>query len=164
AGLLQGDSAVGGIQTSLRALLGATSGASSAFGRLSDVGLEAQRDGTLTVNDTKLTSALQDLPQLKKAFSNSDGTNPSNNGFARNYAALATRVLGVDGTVTTRTDGLQKLITKVGKDQERLNDRVDLFQKRLVAQYTALDANVSRLNGLSSYVTQQLNLMNRSRN
>ena len=43
-----------------------------------------------------------------------------------------------------------------GDKQERLNERVERFQQRLVAQYTAMDANLSRLNALSSYVTQQL--------
>ena len=37
-----------------------------------------------------------------------------------------------------------------------LNGRVDAFQTRLVAQYTALDGNLAKLNALSSYVTQQV--------
>ena len=71
-------------------------------------------------------------------------------------------MLGSDGTLTTRTDGLRKLIAKNSDDQDRLNDRVDQFQTRLVAQYTAMDANLSRLNSISSLVTQQLAALNRS--
>ncbi len=155
-GVLQGDSAATNLQERLRAMVGASSGASASFGRLSDIGLEAQRDGTLTVNPTKLDAATGKLAELKKAFSNTDVADSGNSGFARRYADLATQALGVDGTVTTRTAGLQKLIAKNGDDQTALNTRVDSFQTRLVAQYTALDANVAKLNSLSSYVTQQI--------
>ncbi len=162
AGLLQGDSAVNGIQSNLRSLLGATSGASALFGRLSDIGLQASRDGTLTINQATLDKALTNLPELKKAFAASDSANPGNNGFAKRFATLATQVLGSDGSLTTRTEGLRKLIAKNSSDQDRLNTRVELYQARLVAQYTAMDTNLSRLNGLSSLVTQQLAMLNRS--
>jgi flagellar hook-associated protein 2 len=155
-GVLQGDSAATNLQARLRSMVGATSGASSTFGRMSDIGLEVQRDGTLTVSQTKLDAATGKLSELKKAFSNSDTANSANSGFARRYSDLATQALGVDGTITTRTAGLQKLISKNGDDQTALNTRVDTFQARLVAQYTALDANVAKLNSLSSYVTQQI--------
>jgi flagellar hook-associated protein 2 len=156
-GVLQGDSAATNLQERLRTMVGATSGASSAFGRMSDLGLEVQRNGTLNINNTKLTAATSNLAELKKAFTNTEvGGTGANDGFARRYASLATKALGVDGIVTTRTAGLQKLITKNTDDQAAMNDRVDIFQKRLVAQYTALDAKVAQLNSLSSYVTQQV--------
>ena len=49
AGALQGDSAIVGLQNRLRSMLGASSGASTAYARLSDVGFEMQQDGSLTV-------------------------------------------------------------------------------------------------------------------
>ncbi len=162
-GPLQGDSTATALQSQLRSALNTASGASSMFSHLSDTGLQLQRDGTLTVDTTKLTAAAtSNLSDLKAAFANSDSTVASNNGFARRYATLASQVLGTDGPVTTRTQSLQKLISKNADDQAKLNDRVDQFQARLVAQYTALDANVAKLNSLSSYVTQQIAQMNRS--
>jgi flagellar hook-associated protein 2 len=156
-GVLQGDSAATNLQERLRTMVGATSGASSTFGRMSDLGLEVQRDGTLSINNTKLTAATGNLAELKKAFTNTEtNSTGANDGFARRYASLATQALGVDGIVTTRTAGLQALITKNTDDQAAMSDRVDTFQKRLVAQYTALDAKVAQLNSLSSYVTQQV--------
>ncbi len=156
-GPLQGDSAVGSIQRQLRSLVNSPSGASSSFQRLSDLGLQMQRDGTLSVNNNKLDAALTNPAEVKKAFSNLDTANSANSGFARRYADLATQVLGTDGTLTTRTQGLQKQLSLNTEAQARLNDRVDRFQQRLVQQYTALDGNLARLNALSSSVTQQLN-------
>lgn len=158
-GPLQGDSAATGLQRQLRNLLNTGSGASSTFGRLSDVGLQLQRDGTLSVDSAKLDTATSNLPELKKAFANTDTLNPANDGFARRYASLATQVLGIDGSLTTRTEGLRQRLTQNSEDQAKVGDRVERFQARLVAQYTAMDASLSRLNSLSSYVTQQLNAL-----
>lgn len=162
-GPLQGDAVANGLTRQLRGILNAASGASTVFARLSDMGLQSQRDGTLTVNQTKLDGAVDNnLAELKKAFANSDTVTTDNNGFARRFSTLATQVLAVDGTVNTRTQSLQKQVSKNTEAQDRLSDRVDLFQKRLIAQYTALDTNVAKLNALSSYVTQQIAQMNRS--
>jgi len=161
-GPLQGDTSANSLMSQLRGVLNTPSAASTAFSRLSDVGLRAQRDGTLQVDSAKLSSAVGRLDELKKAFTNSDPATPSQNGFSRRYAALASGVLAVDGNLAIRTEGLRKLITRNESDQARVSDRAERFQARLVEQYTALDANVARLNSLNSYVTQQMTALNRS--
>ena len=163
-GPLQGDSAATGLQRQLRNLLNTASGASTVFPRLSDVGLRLQRDGSLQVDAGKLSSATGNLAELKKAFAHSDTGNTANDGFARRYAALAAQVLGTDGNLTTRTEGLRERLSRNAQDQTRLSERVERFRARLVTQYTAMDANLSRLNSLSSYMTQQLAGLNRSNN
>jgi flagellar hook-associated protein 2 len=159
-GPLQGDSTINNLMDRLRSVINAPSGASSAFNRLSDLGLELQRDGALTVNSSKLDNAMRNLPELRKALANSDAGNPGNDGFARRYGQLATQVLGVDGQLTSRTEGVRNQITRNTENQQRLEDRVERFRARLVQQYTAMDANLSRLNSLSGYVSQQLSAMN----
>lgn len=157
-GPLQGDSAAVGLQRQLRSLLGAGSQASATFARLSDVGLAVQRDGTLSVDSAKLDNATANLAELKKAFATNDA-DPQKDGFARRYADLAQQVLSIDGSLTTRTEGLRQRIAQNGEDQSKVEDRVERFRARLVAQYTAMDSNLSRLNALSGYVTQQLTAM-----
>ncbi len=161
-GPLQGDSAATGLQRQLRSLLNVSSGASAVFSRLSDVGLQGQRDGTLSVDSAKIDSATANLTELKKAFANSDVNNSTNDGFARRYAALATQVLGTDGSLSTRTEGLRDRLTRNGEDQTRVSERVERYRARLVAQYTAMDASLARLNALSGYVTQQMAALNKS--
>lgn len=155
-GPLQGDSAAGALQRQLRGVLNAPSGASAVYGRLSDLGLELQRDGTLSIDSGKLQAALANPAELQKAWAQRDLANPANQGFARRYAELASQVLGQEGSVTTRTEGLRQRLSQNSDKQERLNERVERFQQRLVAQYTAMDSNLSRLNALGAYVSQQL--------
>ncbi len=162
AGPLQGDSAIVGLQTQLRAMVGASSGASTAFSRLSDIGMEMQQDGSLTVNGTKLDKALSNLSEIRALFSNSSLTDPSLDGFGKRFRVVASNILGIDGSLTSRTDGLNEKLKRNQKQQDRLEERLAQTQKRLEKQYTALDTQLGRLNGLSSYVTQQVAIWNKA--
>jgi len=155
AGPLQGDSTATGLQRQLRGMLGTTTAASSVFSRLSDAGLEIQPDGTLKVATAKLDSALTKLPELKKLFANADLAVPANNGIARQFRTLGDALLSVDGSITSRNDGLRKRLDLNQAQQDRLDERVAQTEKRLRAQYTSLDTALGKLNSLSSYVTQQ---------
>ena len=159
-GMLQGDGAATGLQRQLRALVGAASGASSVFGHMSDAGFQLQADGSMTVNATKLDNAIANLPELKKAFSNSNLADPSMDGFAKRFRVVTDTVLASDGAIATRTDGLGQQLQRNQKNQDALTLRLSGIEKRMRAQYTALDARMAQLNGTSSYVTQQINAYN----
>ena len=139
--------------------MGNPSGASTAFARLSDAGLEMQRDGTLAVDAGKLDAALANLTEVSKFFSNTDLVTPANDGIARQFRLMSDAVLSVDGGIATRTDGLNARVESNNDQQDRLELRVAQTEKRLRAQYTALDATLAKLNSLSSYVTQQMSML-----
>jgi flagellar hook-associated protein 2 len=71
-------------------------------------------------------------------------------------------MLGVDGAVTTRTDGLNQQLQRNEKDQDTWNARLDQIEQRLRAQYTALDATMAQLSTQSAYLTQQIAQFNAS--
>jgi flagellar hook-associated protein 2 len=160
-GPLQGDSAANGLQQRLRGVISATTGASTAFPRLSDLGLELQRDGSVKINQAKVDAAMTKLPELRQALAATDSENPENTGLARRWSQLAQQVLAVDGTVSTRTEALQSSIRRIDTDKAKVEDRVERFRARLVAQYTAMDSNVARLNALNGALTQQLSSITR---
>jgi len=159
-GILQGDSAATGLQRQMRTLAGAGSGASALFGHLSDAGLELQGDGSMTVNATKLANALGNLAEVKKMFANSDILDPSKDGFGKRFRVITDAMLGVDGALSSKTDGLGRQLDRNQKDQDALQVRLDGIEKRMRAQYTALDATMALLNSKSSYITQQIAAFN----
>jgi flagellar hook-associated protein 2 len=161
-GPLQGDGAAVGLQRALRNLAGVSSGASSTFARLADAGLGTDANGQMVVNGTKLDNALANPTELKKLFANTDLVVPANNGLGQQFKALADSMLSIDGSLTTRSDGLRTRLDQNSKQQDRLTDRIAQTEKRLRAQYTALDTQLANLNGLSSYVTQQIAQYNKS--
>ena len=159
---LQGDSAALSIRTLMRNTLGTNSTASSVFTRVADVGLDVQTDGSIKVNEAKLSSAMANLAEVKKLFSNADLVTPANNGLGLLMRNMGDQILSTDGTLKTRQDGLQKRIDLNRTRQEKMTDRIADVEKRLRAQYTALDRQMASLNGLSGLVTQQLNAYNNS--
>ena len=163
SGPLQGDSTAVSLQRQLRNMLTANSGASTVLTTLSQAGLEMQQDGTLKINDSKLTSAMGNMSELQNLFSKSDvAGNGANDGIAVRLRKFGDAVLGVDGMLTTRSAGLTKSLSDNTKSQDSMNDRLTATEARLRAQYTALDTKMATLSALSTYMTQQIAQWNKS--
>jgi flagellar hook-associated protein 2 len=75
---------------------------------------------------------------------------------------MADSLLGTSGTIVTRSEGLRKRIDMNQDRQENLTNRIAQVEKRLRAQYTALDRQMAQLNSLSGYISQQLTVFNNS--
>jgi len=160
SGVLQGDSTTVGLQSLMRKIIGSSS-VGSTYTRLSEVGLEQQADGSLKLNTTKLTTAMGDLSNLQKLFT-TNNSNTATNGFGLKLRDLASGLLASDGTVSNKSTALQGAITRNGDEQDRISVRAAMVEKQLRAQYSALDAQMARMSGLSSYVTAQLAQWNKS--
>lgn len=160
AGLFQGDSSVIGLQNILRNMLGSSSlGATSQ--RLSDVGIERQLDGSLSINTAKLSTAANNGTTLQQLFT-SNNNNPLTNGFALKFRDLGRGVLTSGGSVYTKSAAIQSTLDRNTQEQTKVTDRATLFEARLRKQYSALDAQMAQLNALNSYVTQQVATWNKS--
>jgi flagellar hook-associated protein 2 len=162
AGPLQGDSSIVGIQTRMRSLLGATSTASTTYSRLSDAGLELQRDGSLSLNSTKVDSALSNFSQMKALFVDNTSTATSAEGFGKQFYDSIYSMTTLGGSVNARSTALSDKLSRNQKSQDAMTARLAQTQKALEAQYGALDSRMATFNGLSSYVTQQVTQWNKS--
>jgi flagellar hook-associated protein 2 len=156
---LQGDTTVLNLSWALRGVMNQPSTASSAFSVLSQVGITMQKDGTLAVDATKLTTAEGNLPELKKLFSANNDTNASS-GFMTRFSNLASALLDVNGSLTTRQQGLQKSISDNEQRQSDMSLRVQQMQDNLTKQYQTLDTQMATMNALSTYLTQQYSSTN----
>lgn len=154
-GALQGDQSAVSLLNRLRGVINVASTASGTWSRLSEVGISMKGDGTLAVDSTKLTNGLGNLPELKKLFA-TDGADTASTGFMRRFKELADAALGADGVFETRSLSLKDMLKRNSRTQDSLQVRLEQTEARLRKQYTALDATMSRLNGLSSYLGQQL--------
>jgi flagellar hook-associated protein 2 len=161
SGPLQGDSTAVGLQSMLRDLATATGPSGSTIGRLSDLGLEMQRDGTLTSNTTKLDAALQNPSNVQAFLSFSSGTS-STNGIARRLRDFVRGANSVDGNVTGRNTALQAAITRNSKEIDSMTARVARTEASLYKQYARLDASLGTLTSLGTFVTQQIAQWNKT--
>lgn len=158
AGSLQGDSTAVGLQNALRRIFSGLGPAGSEFSRLSDVGVGFQLDGTLQVDAGKLNSALDKFSDMKTFFTAPGAAGAE--GLALRLRDFAAGMVNSSGALTTRSESLQRDITRLGKEQDRINERIERVEARLLAQYSRLDGQLAGLNALSAYVAQQVTTWN----
>ena len=161
AGLLQGDSTAVALQNSLRNAIQSVTSGGGAYKRLADVGITQQLGGNLAVDSGKLSAALSKNPDdVKNLFRNTGGG--SADGIAVQIKALTTNLLSNGGFFKSKDDTLQLSLKRNGLDQTRFNDKVNAFEKRITSRYNALDTQLSTLNGLNAYISQQVATWNKS--
>jgi flagellar hook-associated protein 2 len=161
SGPLQGDATAVGILNQFRSALGSGSTASSVYGTLSAVGLSISSSGGLTVDSAKLNTALGKVSEMKKLFT-AAGTGNGDDGIAKRLRSLGDSVLSFDGSIASRTTGLNTLISKNQKRQDELDARATLYEKRLRLQYSSLDTSMAGLTAQSQYVTQMITAWNKA--
>ena len=155
AGKLQSDRTAIGIQGKLRQMIfesfdGAGSGA---LKRLSDIGVSLNASGKLELTASKLDSALLNPDQVKSLLNGGDGSTTALTGVMTRFRKYADEMQGVQGAVTTRTDGLRSQLKRNADRQSALETRLVGVEERLNKQYQSLDKQMNKINSLSSAVS-----------
>ena len=161
AGTLQGDSGALAIRGQLRSALRETNTASTTLQDLRAAGFSIGADGSLSLKESEASAALARPDELRKLFANSDASDPGKQGLGRRMSDLVRRFTGESGLLTGRTESLRSRLKRNETDQDKLEDRVEQTRLRLLRQYQALDTKMSQLSGLGSYVSQQMQALNR---
>jgi flagellar hook-associated protein 2 len=153
---LTGDAVLRNIQTRLRSIMN-TPVSGSSLSTLSQIGVSFQKDGTLSVDDTKLTKALNDNPTAVAQLFGGDGTT---GGVGRAINDAITGFNTTNGSLKSAQDGLSQslkdLSTQYTEEQSRINDTIARYR----TQFTNLDLMVSQMNSTSAYLTQQFSALN----
>ncbi len=161
ASLFQADGSILGLQSILRSMVGSISNGSSAYQRLSDVGIQVQTDGTLAIDTTALSAAANNGTEMQKLFT-TDNNNMGTDGFALKFGDFCSGALAAGGLVATKAAALQAVLTQNSTDQADVNTKAAAVEARLKTQYAALDGQMASLNALNSYVAQQITTWNKS--
>lgn len=153
--VLNGDSTARSIQSQLSNLVGSSvSGIAGGISRLSDVGIAVQKDGTLSVDSSKLTAALANpATDVASLFTN---TASGNEGIAVRFNKLLDGIIGTSGLISSRTEGINATIKDIQLRSDSFSRRLESIESRYRAQFTALDTLVSSMNQTSSFLSQQL--------
>jgi len=131
----------------------------SNFKFLSEAGISLDKTGRMQVDSATLQTALNtDFRSFVNLLA------APNEGFAFRLENLASTVLQPDGLIDAREDGLNTTIRRFDDQKTNFEFRLGIIEKRLRAQFTALDGLVSNLNATSSFLSQQLSLIGNSGN
>ncbi len=152
AGDLKGDLALNSIESGILGVINTTpSGITGSYRYLSEIGVSIQKDGSMKLDGTQLTDALNaDFAGVVELFAN------DSQGFAFRLKALMSSYLGNDGIVDAREDGLNTRIDSVKDRISALEVRMEIVEKRLRAQYSALDSLLGSLRVTGDYLNRQL--------
>ncbi|MBL8266927.1 flagellar filament capping protein FliD [Steroidobacter sp.] len=153
AGPMLGDSMLTGIDAEIRRTLSEPVAAAGggAVQTLADIGISTQADGSLKVDDTKLTAALNSNFDAVSRLFGTDQTGVA----SRLYTQIETRL--ADGSaIDQRTESLQTQKRALEKKSADIDTRMAIVQKTYLAQFTRLDTLLSSLSSTSAYLGQQI--------
>jgi flagellar hook-associated protein 2 len=150
-GALSADTSILAISNKLKQIIGEpVSGLPTDLNSLAFLGISTNKDGTLSVDDTKLGNVVNSrFDDVKNLLSGLQGT-------AGKLDSYISNVVGGGGVLQTRTDTLNDQLRSLGDQQTALDQHIADFTKRYTAQFTALDTLVSQLNSTGDFLTQQL--------
>ncbi len=149
---LLGDSTIRTVRDQIRREMSiAVTDIDASFDTLSELGIDADVDGKLELDVTKLDDILAtEFTKVGQLFANSDG-------IAVRIGAIVDGFLDEDvGLIKIRTDGLDTSIEDIADKREALNVRLDRLETTLLRQFNALDALVGQLSTTSNFLTLQL--------
>jgi flagellar hook-associated protein 2 len=149
---LVGDATARGLTTTIRSELSTMQG-TGAVKALADLGITTQKDGTLAIDDTKLSkmvsSNFSDLPSF---FTGDQGLAARLKGKLDPYTMT-------NGILEQRSNSLSDTLKKVDAQTATLNTRMTALSDRLYKQYNAMDQLYSSLSSTASSLSQQLAAM-----
>jgi len=154
AGVLNGNRILRETESTLRNLVFGQSSLQDQNGEammLSKLGITFQKDGTLAIDNDKMTAAIKKDPSLVASFTAEIGGR-----FNTGLDKLA----GTGGTVQSAQDSLRASVRGLEKRQEAMETRLVAVEARYRKQFSALDTLISSMNSTSNYLAQQLSSLN----
>lgn len=148
---LTGDPTMRALQGRLQSLLSSVLGADPNVRTLADIGVKTGRDGSLSLNEARLTTVLSANPTaLEGLFT--DATS----GLGTKLETLVSDYTdSVDGLLVARQKGLGAMVDRLDDDVANGELRLAAFEKNLVARFTAMEKIVSSLNATGNFLSQQ---------
>lgn len=161
-GALAGDSTLISLQSKLQStVLGGKSvnGVSA-----STLGLSVDRNGTLSLDETKFKAQLAKNPNAVKDFffvdtSSKYATEKTGTGYTADFKAVLDRYTstksGSEGVISLRKSSYQSEIKDYNKQIERITEQIATKRARYVTMFTNLDTAIGNLQSQFSYFQSQ---------
>jgi flagellar hook-associated protein 2 len=146
ASALTGDSMVRGLQSQLRNIMG-----NNNVSDLKALGVSVGKDGTLSFDAASFEKGIAEQPTLAGRVLGKDGSIASSL-----ETLLKSNLDSGSGVLVQRTNSLNKQISKLEKDLDDLDLRMEKNYERYTKQFTAMDSLVAQMQNTSNYLTSQL--------
>ncbi len=155
-GALSSDPGVRDMSRRLAALTSTPLAASGTFRTLSDIGVTTNRDGTLSLNTTVLDKAIAADPAAVTSMLNPTVPDADNPGIAGALKSVTDYLNGTDGPLAASAASYDKLKASLKKQLEALDTSMESYEAQLTKTYSAMQARLTQLQSVRSYMEQQI--------
>lgn len=164
---MQGDSTLRSLQSELSDLVNGEVKGSGAYKFLFDIGLEidkgitsgSEMTGKLSFDKSKFTSAFtKDPDSVYKLFASEEGTKSSEKGIAtRMNSSLFNWTKSNTGFMSYKLSGYDAEIKMITQQMADMDLRLQAREKKLQAQFSAMETALSSLHNQQSWLSSQIN-------
>lgn len=164
-GSLAGDSLLRTIRNQVRNLLvGNSSTPSGEVSALRDVGISFDRNGKMTLDasklDTALASKFSDVAQMFSAgTSNKSLFSPSPAGVAGDVVVAIDKLQRATGLIASQTESATRDVTKYKAQLTALQERMDKLLENYTKQFAAMESVVGNSNSLKTSLSSSFEAM-----
>jgi flagellar hook-associated protein 2 len=151
SGALIGDALARSANNQIRQQLTFTVGSISGdFNSLASIGITTNKDGSLSLDSSKLEDAIKnDITSVTNLFTADDG-------IAKRLDNTLNEYVKSNGIVDSKTQSLNESIDDLTEQREQLAIRLEAFQTRLFDQFIAMDVLIAQLKETGNYLTNAL--------
>jgi len=128
---------------------------------LFDLGLEFNRDGSITLNEEMLDQAMADHPEGMEAFFLGDSDNDIE-GFADKVNNQLRTLTAGDGWIAGEKNAAQSRIDDLELKIEQESERLDKKYELLTKQFIELDRYMNQMTSISGFLTSQFDSLSNS--
>lgn len=158
SGVLAGDSGLNTIKRHLQDMLTTLTNNSGSFTALTHLGLETQKDGTLTLNSTTLNDAIE--TDLDSVISLVAGIEDGDGGLGADFTGyLESLTDSTDGLLAGRSESITSNIARIDTRIESSTLRLEKREELIRSKFNAMEQMVSLLNAQSDFLTQQMDFL-----
>jgi len=161
-GSLKTDATVKSIRTKMRSFLTTNSSTpGNTKDNVMDIGVSIQKDGTFSVNQTTLSSALTNYyADITKMFSaNTDdqtSLGTANRGIAGDLVNQIAAYLAYDGVVKVRETSYAKTTKELASDQKTLDAKMLSIEARYTKRFSTMSKIMDEMKSTQKYLELQL--------
>lgn len=157
-----GDSAMRMLDQQLNALITKTVTSDANINSLSDIGVSFNKDGTVSVDNTKLDAVLAANPDAVEALFNPlrdvTHTAATDPGLSTTLVSIKTEATASNGALQALKTRLEKESAAITANRTKMEEREEAYKARLEKQFGAMDTRLSMLKATQTYLDQQVKL------
>lgn len=148
--VLNGNSVVRNLQSSLSTQLMSSHGNSGVFTSIFDLGVKMDNKGKLSFDNAKFDSA------MKKGYSDIAPLIAGDNGLAQSLENLLDNYTGSSGMTNSLKDSVRRSIDSTEGALESYEDRMVKYEESLRSKFTSLDSRLANMNAQGGYLNSVL--------